>query len=68
MARYVVIISVITEVIAYAMIDPFNSSAEWKDGSEEKIQEHKTMRKIGIVLAIVTLIPLILGLRAFYGN
>ncbi len=66
MANFIVIFSVFFEVAAYAMIDPFNSNADWKSESEETISNLKKMRKIGIAVGLVSLIPLFIGLNMFY--
>ena len=66
MANFIVIFSVFFEVAAYAMIDPFNSNADWKSESEETISNLKKMRKIGIAVGLVSLIPLFFGLNMFY--
>ena len=55
------------EVAAYAMIDPFTTNSQWRSESEETIANLKKMRKIGIVLAVVMLVPLFVGLKMFYG-
>ena len=67
MANYIVIFSVVMEVAAYAMIDPFSTNSQWRSESEETIANLKKMRKIGIVLAVVMLVPLFIGLKMFYG-
>ena len=67
MARYIVIFSVFIEVAAYAMIDPFSTNNQWRSESEETIANLKKMRKIGIVVAVLALIPLYFGLQGFYG-
>ncbi|MBQ3459466.1 MAG: hypothetical protein IJH14_02215 [Solobacterium sp.] len=67
MANYIVIFSVVMEVAAYAMIDPFTTNSQWRSESEETIANLKKMRKIGIVLAVVMLVPLFIGLKMFYG-
>ena len=67
MARYIVIFSVFIEVAAYAMIDPFSTNSQWRSESEETIANLKKMRKIGIVVAVLALIPLHFGLQGFYG-
>ena len=67
MANYIVIFSVVMEVAAYAMIDPFPTNSQWRSESEETIANLKKMRKIGIVLAVVMLVPLFIGLKMFYG-
>ena len=66
MARYVVIISIMLEVAAYAMIDPFSTNKDWKSESEETISNLKKMRKIGIVFGLILLVPLVIGLKVFY--
>ena len=67
MANYIVIFSVVMEVAAYAMIDPFSTNSQWRSESEETIANLKKMRKIGIVLAVAMLVPLFIGLKMFYG-
>ena len=67
MANYIVIFSVVMEVAAYAMIDPFTTNSQWRSESEETIANLTKMRKIGIVLAVVMLVPLFIGLKMFYG-
>lgn len=67
MANYIVIFSVVMEVAAYAMIDPVTTNSQWRSESEETIANLKKMRKIGIVLAVVMLVPLFIGLKMFYG-
>ncbi|MBR3364262.1 MAG: hypothetical protein IKG53_05260 [Solobacterium sp.] len=67
MANYIVIFSIIMEVAAYAMIDPFSTNSQWRSSSEETITNLKKMRKIGIVLGVVMLVPLFIGLKMFYG-
>lgn len=66
MARYIVIFSVFMEVAAYAMIDPFTTNSDWRSESEETIANLKKMRRLGIILAIVMLVPLFIGLNMFY--
>lgn len=67
MANYIVIFSIVMEVAAYAMIDPFTTNSQWRSESEETIANLKKMRKIGIVLAVIMLVPLFIGLKMFYG-
>ena len=49
------------------MIDPFSTNSQWRSESEETIANLKKMRKIGIVVAVLALIPLYFGLQGFYG-